>query len=54
MQRRGALSWKPLGMMALGAMALAPATPVFAAGFAIFEQGARVVVCGGDLSDCAA
>ena len=41
MRRRGALSWKAWGMMALGAMVIAPATPVFAAGFSIFEQSAK-------------
>jgi long-chain fatty acid transport protein len=41
MRRRGALSWKLLGVMALCAVAIAPATPMFAAGFAIFEQGAK-------------
>jgi len=42
MRRRGALSWKPWGVMALlGAVAIAPATPVFAAGFSVYEQSAK-------------
>jgi long-chain fatty acid transport protein len=41
MRRRGALSWKAWAVLALGAMVVAPATPVFAAGFSIFEQSAK-------------
>jgi len=41
MRRRGALSWKAWGVMALGAMAIAPSAPVFAAGFSVFEQSAK-------------
>jgi long-chain fatty acid transport protein len=41
MRRRVALTWKALGAVALGAIAIAPATPAFAAGFSIFEQSAK-------------
>jgi long-chain fatty acid transport protein len=42
MRRRGALIWKALGTVALAAtVAVAPARPIFAAGFSIFEQSAK-------------
>jgi long-chain fatty acid transport protein len=43
MRRRAALIWKALAVVALGAVVLAPATPAFAAGFSIFEQGSKAM-----------
>jgi long-chain fatty acid transport protein len=43
MRRRAALIWKALAVVALGAVALAPATPAFAAGFAINEQSSKAM-----------
>lgn len=41
MRRRGALSWQAWSALALGAIALAPGGPAFAAGFSIYEQSAK-------------
>lgn len=41
MHRRGAMRWMAWGLTALGVMSIAPAGPLFAAGFSIFEQSAK-------------
>jgi long-chain fatty acid transport protein len=46
MRRRGALSWQVLGALALSVFAVAPAGPVFAAGFSIYEQSAKATGMG--------